>query len=141
MNILFPVFALFVLTLFVLLRLAYLRLVAAREGTISPGYFRLFQGDSEPEPLAAYSRNYINLHESPTLFYVICLLIYMTGLTNLLLVGLAWVYVALRYLHSWVHLTSNHVLNRFRIFALASLVLASIWGITFVQLLSTNPIS
>lgn len=141
MNILFPVFALFVLTLFVLLRLAYLRFAAARQGTISPGYFRLFQGGIEPEPLAAYSRNYINLHESPTLFYVICLLIYMTGLTSPVLVVLAWIYVALRYLHSWIHLTSNHVLNRFRVFAIASLILASIWGITFVKLLSTSPVS
>jgi len=96
MNILFPVFALFILTFFILLRLAYLRFVAAKEGVISPGYFRLFQGGSEPEPLAVYSRNYINLHESPTLFYVICLLISMTGLTNILLVVLAWIYVALR---------------------------------------------
>lgn len=136
MDILFPVFALFGLTLFVLLRLAYLRFVAAKEGTISPGYFRLFQGDPEPEPLAAYSRNYVNLHESPTLFYVICLLVYVTGITNALLVTLAWIYVALRVVHSWIHLTSNHVLHRFRIFALASLILAVIWGISLFQLLN-----
>lgn len=136
MDILFPVFALFGLTLFVLLRLAYLRFAAAKEGIISPGYFRLFQGDPEPEPLAAYSRNYVNLHESPTLFYVICLLIYVTGITSALLVTLAWVYVALRMVHSWIHLTSNHVLHRFRVFALASLVLAVIWGISLFQLLN-----
>jgi hypothetical protein len=31
------------------------------------------------------------------------------------MIGLAWTYVAFRYLHSWVHLTSNDVCLRFGI--------------------------
>ncbi len=126
MAILFPIFALYGLTLFVQLRLAYLGFQAARSGEISPGYFRLFRGDTEPDELAAYSRHYVNLHEAPLQFYIVCLIIYVTQTSSTLLVGLAWLYVALRLWHSWIHLGSNHVLHRFRAFALSGVVLGSI---------------
>lgn len=137
MSILLPIFALFLLTLVVLLRMALLRLHAVKTDQVSPSYFRLFQGASEPDKLAAHSRNYINLLESPTLFYVICLLIYVAGLTNIWLVGLAWLYVALRCLHSWIHLHSNHVLHRFRVFASSIAVLSLMWMSALFLLLVT----
>lgn len=135
MAILLPMFALFLLTLFVMLKLAYLRFVAVKRGDISPGYFRLYQGDQEPESLATYSRHYINLHESPLLFYVISLIIFTANIQSTALLALAWSYVALRYLHSFIHLGTNHVLNRFRVFALSSLVLTVIWALSLIRLL------
>ena len=43
--------------------------------------------------------------------------------------------VALRFVHSWVHLTSNIVLLRFRIFVISTLVLTILWGSTIVGLI------
>jgi hypothetical protein len=137
MAILFPMFALFLLTLTVMLRLAFLRFFAVKSGVVSPGYYRLFQGGVEPDRLAAYSRHYINLHEAPMLFYVISLVIFITGMSSFPLVMLAWLYVVLRCIHSWVHLRSNHLLYRFRLFAMSTLVLATIWGLVFVKLISS----
>lgn len=129
MNILYPAFAMMALTLFCMARLGYLRFVAVKRGEIDPRFFSLYRGFEEPEKLAAYSRNVVNLFETPVLFYVICILAFVTDQAGNLVIGLAWAYVGLRFVHSYVHLTSNVVLHRFRLFVLSMLSLAILWGV------------
>lgn len=69
------------------------------------------------------AHNYNHLHEAPTVFYAIALLLALTGAGNGFSAGLAWAYVALRVAHSLVQATVNRVMLRFTIFALSSLVL------------------
>lgn len=128
MNILYPVFAMTGLTIFCMMRLGYLRYKAVRAGEIDPRFFSLYRGFEEPEKLAVYSRHVINHFETPVLFYVICLVAYSAGLTTAVIIGLAWVYVALRYVHSYVHLSNNVVIVRFRVFVLSMFVLAGLWA-------------
>ena len=49
--------------------------------------------------------------------------------------GLAWAYVALRYIHSYVHLTTNVVLTRFRIFATSLLTLTVLWAAVLTNIM------
>jgi hypothetical protein len=63
------------------------------------------------------------------------ILIYITDQANVILVGLSWLYVVLRYIHSYIHLTSNVVIRRFQIFTSSFLVLTAIWLIFGLQLL------
>jgi len=135
MNILFPVLAMFVLTALCLFRLASLRLSAVRQGEIDPRFFKLYRNAEEPDRLRAHSRHLSNLFEAPILFYVIVIIAYLTQQTGILPLTLAWAYVALRYAHSYVHLTSNRVMTRFRLFAVSWLVLAILWVVTFVGIL------
>jgi hypothetical protein len=51
------------------------------------------------------------------------------------LVSLAWLYVALRFVHSYVHLTSNIVLRRFRVFIVSMLTLMAIWAIVLTGIM------
>lgn len=69
------------------------------------------------------ANNLANLFELPVLFYALCLYLYVSGTADLAFVGAAWVFVAARALHSFVHCTSNHVMTRFRIYMAASLAL------------------
>lgn len=69
-----------------------------------------------------------NQFELPVLFYACCVLLYVTEADNLVSVGLAWVFVALRYAHAAVHVTSNDLRYRSPIFAAGYLVLAAMWG-------------
>ncbi|MEX2122678.1 MAG: MAPEG family protein [Woeseia sp.] len=131
MNVLYPVFAMFALTAFCLFRLASLRFAAVRRGEIDPRFFKLYRNAEEPDKLRVYSRHLSNLFEAPVLFYVIAILAFSTQQTGLLPLCLAWAYVVLRYAHSYVHLTSNHILTRFRLFALSWLVLAVLWLVIF----------
>ncbi len=67
--------------------------------------------------------NYNHLHEAPTIFYAVCLVLAMIGQGDNLNATIAWVYVGLRITHSLVQILSNRVVIRFLIFALSSIAL------------------
>jgi hypothetical protein len=66
---------------------------------------------------------YNHIHEQPTLFYAVTLMLAMLGAGDTLNTILAWSYVMLRVAHSLVQATTNIILRRFWIFAASSLVL------------------
>ncbi len=135
MAIIYPAFAMIALTIFCMARMALLRWFAVKRGEIDPRYFVLFRGYDEPDKLAAYSRHVANLFETPILFYVIVLTAFVTGQSGYWLLGLAWAYVGLRFVHTYVHLTSNVVLTRFRVFVLSMLTLTALWAVVLTNLM------
>ena len=72
--------------------------------------------------------NLKNLFELPVLFYVAALLSMVLMIQDPFLVQLAWGYVALRYVHSFVHCTYNRVMHRFMAYAASCIVLMFIWA-------------
>jgi hypothetical protein len=82
----------------------------------------------------AAADNFRNLFELPVLFYALCLALLTTGLVSTLLLGLAWVYVALRALHSLIHVTYNRVSHRFTVHLASTLVLFFMWGVFAIDL-------
>jgi hypothetical protein len=82
--------------------------------------------DVLPPEVQWKAHNYNHLHEAPTVFYAIALVLAITGQGSGLNATLGWVYVALRILHSLVQATVNRVMVRFVIFALSSLVLMAL---------------
>jgi len=135
MHVLYPAFAMMALTFFCLFRLGYLRMNAVRSGEIDPKFFRIYRGYEEPEKLAVYSRHVVNHFETPVLFYAISIIAFATSQTGVLIAALAWAYVALRYIHSYVHLTGNVVIVRFRTYVLSLLVLIVMWGVVLTGLM------
>ena len=67
--------------------------------------------------------NYNHLMEQPTIFYAAALAIAVAGHGDGWAVHFAWVYVALRVLHSLVQVTVNVVNLRFVLFSLSTIVL------------------
>jgi hypothetical protein len=67
--------------------------------------------------------NYNHLHEAPTIFYAVCLVLAFIGQGDGLNATIAWVYVGLRVAHSLLQILSNRVVIRFGLFALSSLAL------------------
>ena len=135
MNILYPVFAMMGWTMILMARLGVLRYRAVRSGSVDPKFFALYRGYDEPEKLAVNSRHIVNLFEAPLLFYMICLIAFVTGQSGVYLAAFAWIYVALRFIHSYVHLTSNTVLTRFRTFIMSMLVLMIIWAVVLTGIM------
>jgi len=135
MNILYPIFAMSALTLFCMLRLGHLRYLAVKRGEVDPRFFSLYRGYEEPEKLAVYSRHVVNHFETPVLFYVVCLIAYITNQSGDMLLGLAWAYVGLRYVHSYIHLSNNVVIVRFRIFIISMLALTALWAVVLTGLM------
>lgn len=79
--------------------------------------------------------NFANLFETPVMFYVTCVGLYVTQTVSPLALALAWVYVATRIGHSVVHCNSNHVMTRFKWFTASLTVLLSLWVVWGVALL------
>ena len=77
--------------------------------------------------------NFTDLLEMPVLFYVICLMLYVTTRVDMLFLWLAWIYVALRAAHSLVHLTYDNFRHRMGLFALSNLVVIVMWVFFFVE--------
>lgn len=69
------------------------------------------------------AHNYNHLHEAPTLFYAVALVLALIGQGDGLNAVVAWVYVVLRVIHSIWQATVNKVAVRFLLFALSSLAL------------------
>jgi hypothetical protein len=70
--------------------------------------------------------NYNNLMEQPTLFYAVALTLALLGADGGLNLGLAWLYVALRVVHSLIQATINIIMLRFTVFITATLVLVAL---------------
>ena len=67
--------------------------------------------------------NYNHLFEQPVIFYVVALSIAVINNIEPLMIQLAWVYVALRVLHSIVQITFNFVPLRFTLFVTSWLIM------------------
>lgn len=126
-SIFYPVAALVLWTLAVLLLVPRARIRAARQKRVRVADFAFGESENVPPEARLPNRNYMNLLELPVLFYVACLVVYVIGKVDAWSLGLAWAYVGLRIAHSIVHLTYNHVIHRMRVFTLGYLVLVAFW--------------
>lgn len=82
--------------------------------------------DLLPAQVQWKAHNYNHLHEAPTLFYAVCLVLAVAGQGNAMSAQVAWAYVALRVMHSILQATVNKVMARFVLFALSSIALVAL---------------
>jgi hypothetical protein len=76
-----------------------------------------------PAEVARVADNYNHLHEQPTIFYAVALAAQVANAVDGWSLALAWLYVALRVVHSFVQATRNVIMVRFFVFAAASTAL------------------
>lgn len=131
-SLVYPMLALVLLTFGVAVVLFRARVRAVREGHATVSYFRTFQGSPEPEFLVKPTRHFVNLFEVPVLFYAGCLAAMVTGIAGTLVVALAWAYVVLRFVHSYIHLGGNRVRYRMRVYFASWLALLAMWVVVAV---------
>ena len=79
-----------------------------------------------PDRVSWKADNYNHLHEAPTLFYAVAIVLAIIGQGDGFNTVLAWAYVGLRVAHSLVQATVNRVALRFALFALSSLALMAL---------------
>ena len=123
----FPMFALVLLTAVVLTVLFRSRVRAVRAGRISAKFFRIYQGETEPEETAKPARHFSNLFEAPTLFYAGCLAAMVTGDSGMVVQILAWAYVLARALHAYIHLGQNRLGRRINAYFAGWIALLALW--------------
>jgi hypothetical protein len=125
---LYPLFAMVLVTFAVAVYLFRLRVKAVKSGEVRLSQFRLNNGEI-PESMAKAARNYTNLFEVPMLFYTAGAIAIALGIQVPAMIITAWIFVLARIAHSWIHLTSNNVIHRMRAYMLGNICVLVIWGI------------
>lgn len=78
--------------------------------------------------------NFKNQFELPVIFYALCLLFITTNSSTYVVVGLAWVFVASRSLHTFIHVTKNKIFpDRFLAFVIGAVSLTAMIVIAILQ--------
>ena len=105
--------------------LSFRRVGAVKGGRARPEQFR-DNRDEPPESLIV--KNAVaNQFELPVLFYVVSILLYLVDADNPVTVAGGWLFVALRYAHAYVHVTSNRLRHRRPLFIAGLLVVIALW--------------
>jgi hypothetical protein len=120
-----PIIAHVALVYFLYVLLSYRRQKLVRGGKIRRSNYR--ENRDEPAEGLVVKHCLANQFELPVLFYACCVLLYMTEADNLVAVVLAWIFVASRYLHAFIHVTSNNLRYRSPLFACGYVVLGAMW--------------
>jgi hypothetical protein len=136
--VLLPLFVEVTLTFVLLFWTGYLRTNALNTGAVAPRDIALRE-PSWPVRTAQVGNAYQNQLELPVLFYVLTILAWITRHADYLFVIMAWVFVALRLVHAYIHVTENDVRRRGLMFGLGAVVLALMWAIFMFRLLLGLP--
>jgi hypothetical protein len=129
-----PVSVLAIWTGLMVFLVGFSRIRAVRAGRVPRGAFRLGESAEVPDNVKVWNRNLINLLEMPMLFYVVSICFYVTHLLRPGVLTYAWIYVALRIVHSLVHVTSNRIMARLLLYAASNVVLLSLWVRFFTRI-------
>lgn len=133
-EVLLPVFAQVILTFVVGYMLAFRRINVLKSGTVRAKSIALRE-PNWPDDIRKFENNLLNQFEFPVLFYVLMILLLITRKADIILMTLAWIFVALRIVHAYVHLTSNRISLRGPLFILGVVVLTIMWGLFMIEMI------
>ena len=130
---LMPVFAQVALTFVLLFWMQFLRLRAVRRGQV-PAHTVALREPNWPARVTQISNAYHTQLETPLLFYVLILLAMITQTGDSILLVLSWLFVASRFVHAYIHLTTNRIGARAPVFLVGAIGLALMWIIVAARL-------
>jgi hypothetical protein len=129
MSIQFALVPLFVQVLLVFILMVWMakeRQSAIRRGEVHPRDIALREPKWPPKAMQV-ANCFSNQFEIPVLFYVVTILALITRQADLLFVLLSWVFVILRYIHAFIHTTSNRVPRRGLVYGLGVVIVFALW--------------
>ncbi|QMW16587.1 MAPEG family protein [Pseudoalteromonas sp. MT33b] len=121
------------LTFIIMFIMGNRRFRAAKQKTIEMKDFLTMELEKAGSDVRVADRNFINQFEMPVLFFIACLTALQLNAVGYMFVALAWVYVLLRVVHSYIHLTSNTLKVRYYSFVISSLVMLSMWVVILTR--------
>lgn len=123
----YPMFAMVILTLAIGVMAFVIRVKSVRQGTVDPRSYKLMDADSYPDAVTKTTRSLSNQFEIPVLFYVACLAFLALGISSATGLFLAWLFVVFRVVHAYIHLTYNLLLHRIVAFWLSVFTVLALW--------------
>ena len=110
------------LTIIVYVALAVAKARASKQGLVVLER-RALHADAWPENVQKINNNIRNQFEVPVLFAILVVVLYQLGAAGLLAQALAWLFVASRLVHAYIHTGSNIVPIRRGVFMFGCLVI------------------
>ncbi len=127
-----PIFWQVLLTFILLTRMAYIRISAIRARQVKIKDIALGQNAWSEEGLKAQN-SFNNQFQMPVLFYVVILFAMQNQIEAPSFLALAYVFVIARYLHAFIHTSSNNIRFRFIYYAISTLALLAMWILLFLK--------
>ena len=122
-----PAFVMVVLTFAVQLRMYALRIAEMRRLRIHPQAVATSAHAAQRFVDTRAADNFRNLFELPVLFYLALGVAFAFRTEDGALLALAWLFVALRAIHSAIHCSYNKVMHRFTAYVAGSVALMLLW--------------
>lgn len=126
--ILLPVLAQVLLTMILYGALAVAKARATRSGLVDTAR-RGLHADAWPESVMKINNNIRNQFELPVLFYVLTIVLWQLKETGMFAQSLAWLFVASRCVHAYIHTGSNYVPARRKVFMFGCVVVMVMAGV------------
>lgn len=137
LNIIWPTFALAFLIFAVWATLVVQRVGHIRRTPPTADTFATTTAaQSYLDPVAMPANNLANPFEMPVLYFALVPLLIITHQASLAQIALAWTYVALRAIHSIIHIGPKRVTPRFFAYLASCAVLAAMWLGYFIDIAS-----
>ena len=132
--ILMPMFAQVALTFVLLFWMGFLRMQAIRSGAVKSEQIALRE-PHWPLRVLQIGNAFHNQLELPVLFYVVTLLALMTETLDVILYVLSWMFVLSRFVHAYIHVTSNRLDRRTGVFGVGAIALLMMWVIVVARII------
>lgn len=123
-----PVLGQVLLTLVIYISLAVAKTRAVESGQVDLDR-RALHGDAWPESVVKINNNIRSQFEVPVLFYVVSIVLWLLGAAGLLAQLLAWLFLASRVVHAYIHTGSNYIPTRLAVFKFGFLVVFLMLGL------------
>ena len=124
--IIYPIFPVILLNFIVMVHMRVMIQKAIKAREVKYRWFRAYEG-SAPEYLLVARHHYKNFFEIPILFYVLCIVLYVSGNVSPIDLWIAWLFVIFKVVHSYIRMTSNYVPYRAYTFSGCAIVLLCGW--------------
>lgn len=126
--ILWPLVAQVILVILLFIRLGQVKDRARAAGAIDLEVTAL-DNDAWPDYCRQVANNIRNQFQVPVLFFALVLALYAHGSADIYALVFAWIFVATRVLHSYIHIGSNFVPSRTRAFKLSLVCVVALTGL------------
>jgi hypothetical protein len=133
--VLLPVFVQVTLVFVLMMRMGRARVGAVQRGEARLGDIALGE-PNWPADVTKAANAFNNQFQLPVLFMLLVGFAWATRKADLLFVAMSWAFVLLRIGHAYVHVTSNIVLTRFRLYVAGALVLMAMWAVFALRILT-----
>jgi hypothetical protein len=127
-------FAQVALTFVLLFWMGFLRMGALRSGAVQPQQIALRE-PNWPLRVLQIGNAFHNQLELPILFYVVVLLALTTETLDVIIGVLSWMFVLSRFVHAYIHVTSNRLDRRTGVFGVGAIALLLMWVIVVARIL------